>query len=135
MLHTDRGERPLDDCAGELLAGIQQVAALLDAAHGTDLYGASLRHQAAKVADPELTPSARVLREMRDQQLPFFRLAMGYSEQWAQYFRQRSLSPQVQAAYQEETRRSLAAQQAVEQADLVGFDQYLANYFAQYRAL
>ena len=61
---------------------------------------ASLQEQIAKVADPELTPSARVLREMREQELPYFRLTMAYSERWASYFRDRPLAPAVQAAFE-----------------------------------
>ena len=135
LLQTAAGERPLVDCAGELLAGIAQVATLLDTAHSTGLYAASIQQQVAKAADPELTPSARVLREMRQRDMPFFRLAMDYSEHWARYFRARELPPQLRARLEEETRRSLAAQREIEQSDQLSFEQYLDNYFAQYRAL
>ncbi len=87
------------------------------------------------MADPELTPSARILREMRDRNLSFFRLAMTYSEQWAQYFRERPLATDVQIAFDEETRRSLLAQREIEQSDDISFEQYLDNFFTQYKAL
>jgi glutamate--cysteine ligase len=72
---------------------------------------------------------------MREKELPFFRLAMAYSEHWARYFRARTLSPQLQAAFEEESRRSVEAQREIERADDVSFEQYLDHYFAQYRAL
>jgi glutamate--cysteine ligase len=122
-------------CAESLFARLAQVAELLDTANRSSLYSASLKLQEAAIAEPELTPSARVLREMREKELPFFRLAMAYSEHWAHYFRARTLAPQVQAAFEAETRRSMEAQRDIERADAIGFEQYLENYFAQYRAL
>ncbi len=97
--------------AQDMLDEMRPIAALLDTVHESGDYSASLDHQLAKVADPELTPSARVLREMRERKLSFFRLAMAYSEQWAQYFRERPLAADVQIAFDEETERSLLAQQ------------------------
>jgi glutamate--cysteine ligase len=135
VLQTCSGERPLAEWAAALLAAMQPVAALQDAACGCSLYGASLQSQHAKVADPELTPSARVLREMREQDLPFFRLAMNYSLQWADYFRSRPLTPETQAAFEEEVRRSIIAQRDIEAGDTISFEQYLRNYYAQYEAL
>ena len=93
-----------------------------------------LTAQQDKLADPELTPSARVLREMREDNT-FFRLALSYSERWAGYFLERTLPEQVQAALEQEAQRSLAAQRQIEEADQLSFEQYLDNYFAQYRAL
>ena len=72
---------------------------------------------------------------MREQDLPFFRLAMAYSERWAAEFRARSLPPATLAAFEEETRRSIQVQREIEQSDQLSFEQYLERYFAQYRAL
>jgi glutamate--cysteine ligase len=135
MLQTDTGEQPMTEYAAELFTALQPVAELLDTAHESSQYSESLQQQLAKVADPELTPSARVLREMKEKDLPFFRLAMAYSEHWADHFRSRNLSPQLQAKFEQESRCSFAAQREIEQADNISFDEYLENYFAQYRAL
>ena len=110
--------------AQEMLHEMNPIAALLDNVHQSGHYSSSLEHQQAKLADPELTPSARILREMRDRKLSFFRLAMTYSEQWALYFRARPLAADVQSAFDEETRTSLAAQRAIEESDAVDFAQY-----------
>ena len=121
--------------ADEMLNTMRPIAEILDTAHESSDYIASLDYQAGKVADPELTPSARILREMSDKNLPFFRLAMSYSDEWAQYFRQRTLSADVQAAFEEETQRSLRAQHDIEQSDNISFEQYLGNFFDQYKNL
>ena len=46
---------------------------------------------------------------MREQDLPFFRLAMNYSLRWAEHFRERQLAPEARAQFEAETRRSLSA--------------------------
>jgi glutamate--cysteine ligase len=114
---------------------MDSVAKLLDTAHGQQQYGASLARQQARVADPELTPSARVLREMREQDVPFFRLAMNYSLQWAEYFQQRPFPTEAAAALEQESRRSLEAQRDIEASDDISFEQYLENFFSQYQSL
>ncbi|MCB1678374.1 MAG: glutamate--cysteine ligase [Halioglobus sp.] len=155
QLDTGAGHRPLKEWAEELLDAMRPVARLLDAAAGVPAAGVpaagdpaagvpaadtaahtqSLAQQVAKVADSELTPSARVLREMREQDLPFFRLAMAYSTGWADHFRRRPLTPAVQAQFDAECRRSLAAQSDIEASDTLSFEQYLDSFFSQYQAL
>jgi len=134
-LDRDGSETTLHEWARDLLDAMAPVAALLDRAHDGDAYTAGLGAQRDRVEDPELTPSARILREMRERELPFFRLAMGYSECWAEFFRKRPLAPEVLAAFEQESARSLAAQAQTEAADDIGFDAYLDRYFAQYREL
>jgi glutamate--cysteine ligase len=126
---------PMAQWARELLEAMEPLARLLDTAHGTDGYTASLREQLARIEDPELTPSARILREMRERGLPFFKVAMGYSEQWARHFRARPLAPATLAEFEEETRRSLQAQRDIEQSDGASFESYLDTFYAQYGTL
>lgn len=135
LLNNNGQHVPMAQWAQDMLEAMRPIAGLLDKSHECSDYNASLNGQLAKVADPELTPSARVLREMREQKLPFFRLAMAYSEQWARYFRGRSLPQDVQNAFENETKRSLLAQQEIEQSDDISFEQYLDNFFAQYKTL
>ena len=121
--------------ARSLLAAMQPAAALFDAAHGSDDYSSSLAHQLDKLADPELTPSARVLREMRERDQSFFVLAMAYSERWAEWFRNEPMPAETVAAFTAESARSLADQAAIEASENVSFAEYLDRYYAQYRAL
>jgi len=135
MLESRKGKISLEQWATELLNQMQHIASSLDTAWDCQTYRASLETQQAKVREPELTPSARVLREMRERELPFFHLAMGYSEQWATYYRERVLPEDVANKFAQETERSLAAQQKIEAADNMSFKEYLDNFFQQYQAL
>jgi glutamate--cysteine ligase len=134
-LDSGTGEIPMDQWSRDLLGAMHPIAALLDTAHESVQYCASLEDQLAKIEDPELTPSARVLREMRERNLPFFKVAMAYSEHWARYFHERPLAAETQTAFEEETRHSLQAQRDIEQGDEASFEEYLNNFFAQYKTL
>jgi glutamate--cysteine ligase len=135
QLHDGSDDISMAQWANELLRLMRPIAEMLDTAHASGDYIASLDSQLAKVADPELTPSARILREMHDKKLPFFRLAMAYSEKWAQYFRERALSADVQAAFEQEAQRSLLAQRDMEYSNDISFEDYLDNFFSQYEGL
>ena len=135
LLNSNGKDVPMVQWAQDMLQAMHPIAGLLDQTHQSSDYSASLQDQLAKVADTELTPSARILREMRERNLPFFRLAMSYSEQWARYFRERPLTPQAQSAFESETAHSLEAQKMIEQSDDISFEQYLQNFFAQYNTL
>ncbi|TXS94340.1 glutamate--cysteine ligase [Parahaliea maris] len=135
QLSSRQGERKLTDWASDLLQQIDLVAGALDDAHHSDAYRQSVAAQQAKVDDPELTPSARVLREMRERDLPYFRLALAYSQQWAQYFREEPLAADAQARFEQEREESLAAQRDIEANDDISFEQYLQRFYAQYQAV
>jgi glutamate--cysteine ligase len=134
MLQTADGEKSLRSWGEELMAEVQDIASLMDSVHGGSQYAAASAVQVEKLADPELTPSARVLREMREGKT-FFRLGLSYSQHWAEHFQSRELSPRSNEALIQETRRSLQAQREVEASDSISFDQYVANFYAQYEAL
>jgi glutamate--cysteine ligase len=135
QLQGERGEREFAEWAEELLQAMQPIARELDAAHGVHDYSGDLRAQLNKVRDPELTPSARILREMREQDLPFFRLAMAYSKRWADYYRSRPMADGQWDRFEQETSRSLRAQREIEENDSLSFEEYLDHFFSQYRRL
>lgn len=135
QLDDGNGAVTLSEWADTLLESVRPVAKLLDTAHGSATYEASLAAQSAKVVDPALTPSAKILQEMQEKDLPFFRVAMAYSEQWADYFHKRPLSGETLAGFEKEAQRSLGAHAALEQANSISFSEYLENFFAQYENL
>lgn len=135
QLRRDGQPVALQQWAGELLDQIEHTARLLDSAHDIDAHGASVAVQRGKVADPDATPSAHVLRELRDGGLSFTRFALQKSAQHAAYFRAAQLPPKLQAEFVEMAERSLRAQADIEAQDRLSFDDYLQRYFDQYRAL
>jgi glutamate--cysteine ligase len=134
-LEAPSGARSLSGWAEELLAKITGSAELLDKAHGGSAYQSAVQEQLAKVRGDSELPSARVLREMREEGMPYYRFAMSYSERWAERFRHQPVEAETIAALENEGRASLQRQADIEAADTENFEDYLSAYFNQYKAI
>lgn len=126
------GERiRLVDWAKEVCEAMVPVCELLDRDESATPYSDALSAQWAAIDDPEQTPSARMLAEMRRHREGFYPFARRMSEQHQRYFRALELAPERMEFFTAAARESLARQQAIEAADSQSFDAYLADYFAQ----
>ncbi len=124
-------EIPLKDWARDLLNAMQPVCEALDAGAPEQPFGAALKHQLSIVEDPELTPSAQMLQEMRDTGEGFFHFAQRLSHQHHEYYRGLRLDAEREAFFRREAALSRQLQSEIEASDKIGFDQFLAEYFAQ----
>ncbi|MBD3648987.1 MAG: glutamate--cysteine ligase, partial [Pseudomonadales bacterium] len=75
MLDDGTSQRSIRDWCAESLAGVGAVADALDRRE-VGVHSRSVSAQIAKLDDPELTPSARILADMQGESIPFFRFAM-----------------------------------------------------------
>ncbi|EKJ6829378.1 glutamate--cysteine ligase [Pseudomonas aeruginosa] len=116
--------------ANELLERIADTAALLDRARGGEAHAAALAAQRAKVADAELTPSAQVLRVMRERGESFEAFSLRQSREHAEYFRQHPLAAEEQARFEKMASESLAEQTELERDQDGDFDTFVAAYQA-----
>jgi glutamate--cysteine ligase len=131
-LVLDRGGRriSLRAWASDLLGAMVPVAELLDGGVSGPRVE-SLRRQVEKVEEPDLTPSARMLAEMRANGEGFFQFAQRTSEAHRAYFRRRGLSSERAALFLRLSEQSRQRQEAIEASDKLSFDEFLAHYFAQ----
>ncbi|MGI9250667.1 MAG: glutamate--cysteine ligase [Pseudohongiellaceae bacterium] len=127
-LHKEGKPVKLGEWAGNILGELAPSATLLDHIHGGQAYSKALAQQQAKLADPALTPSARILQEMRDDKLSFFQFAMRHSQRSSDQFLNNKLAPDAQAMLQQAATDSLAKQAAVEAADTLDFAEFLAQW-------
>ena len=124
---------PLQVWAGEILDDMIRVAELLDgAADGPHVQ--SVERQREKVADPDATPSARILAMMRERHEGFFAFARRLTEAHRETLRRHRIDPEREALLERLARESIAQQEAIEAADDRSFDDFLADYFNQGRA-
>jgi len=121
----------LRDWAREVLDRMAPLCALLDSGDPARPYIASLRAQRAAVDDADLTPSARILADMRAHGESFFRFAERMSETHKRHFLDTPLASETEARFDALARTSLQRQAAIERADKLSFDDYLHHYFAQ----
>ncbi len=127
-LTRDSSEVTLQDWGRDLLDRIRPAADLLDSLRGDGVHAASLAVQAEKLADPERTPSAAVMRELLANGKSFADFGLRQSERHAAYFRSHPPTPEQSAYFEALARQSLAEQAALEAAPQANFDDYVAAY-------
>jgi glutamate--cysteine ligase len=130
-LERDRRQVPMRGWAAELLESMQGVCELLDSAHPQRPYSATLREQQAKLEDVEQTPSARLLRDLRESRDSFtalvLRMSRAHKEHMLGAF---ARNPARWRQFEAEAQESLEAQRAIEGSQSGSFDDYLAAYLA-----
>ena len=132
-LMDTEGERTLKDWGSDLLSAMQGVAEILDQAQGTDcpetLHGDALSIMQTRLNDPEATPSAMLLAEMRENNETYFAMAMRKTLQQRDYFLERPVDGTCLAKYQRLATQSHDQQAAIEASDRLSFDKFLADYW------
>ena len=117
--------------AQELFDGMQSVSELLDQHKAATPYQDALQLQRNKVLDPELTPSARMLNEMRETGEGFYHFAKRMSVKHNQYFTKLHLSEERNQFFDASVAESIEKLKQIEAADTLNFEAYLQNYFNQ----
>lgn len=129
--HPDTGKAvALKDWGAELLERIEPYAEALDAAHGGERYRQALRAQLPKLADSEQTPSARLLRELRDSRSTLHEYTLQQSLEHCDALRGGELDPASLSTLSELAASSMREQAAIESSDSESFDDYVARYQA-----
>ena len=132
-LTLERGARQVTLAAwgAEVLAGCAPVAAALDAAHRTAVYGDAVAHAAAALDDQALTPSARVLAAMaRDHGNSYVRFVLAQSHAHRNALLALPLPGETADAYARLAEGSLMKQREIEAADRVPFETYRQQYLS-----
>jgi glutamate--cysteine ligase len=125
------GEILLRDWANEIFEQMSAGCELLDKGAEELTYCSALQQQRAKITDPDLTPSARMLAEMAENKEEFYHFALRMSQTHQQWFTERPLDADKLTDFEMTARASIAKQHAIEQADDIPFADFLQNYFAQ----
>ena len=84
-------QRKLVDWGLDLVAEMQPVAALLDKAHSSDDYQATLARMGERLQNNSLTPAAMLLDEMQENNETYYRMAMRKAVEHREYFRSQKL--------------------------------------------
>jgi len=129
-LKLQRGDQqvPMESWAQELLDGCEQIAAVIDKTKSNDESTFALNCQRKKLDDSELTPSARILTQMRDQAIPFFRFAMNASIAHSGYYADHPLRDTRLKEFEDFAANSIAEQKAMEAAETESFEEFLEHY-------
>ncbi len=130
MLSRNGQQISLQDWGTELLSEMQKIAVILDEQNNTHRYSDAIKQQQECFADPENTPSAKVLREMRENKECFFEYAKRISKKHEKLFCNSTLSEKDRLMFQDSVRQSVEKHGQIEGYDTVSFDEFLQNYFS-----
>jgi glutamate--cysteine ligase len=119
------------DWGEKLLDQLWPLCEALDEAVTDRPHCVALEAQIAKIRDPNLTPSAVMLAEMRDRGEGFYEIANRLSRSHARYFRSRELAAGTRHQLEEGVGQSIELQRQIDSQNEVDFDRFLADYFAQ----
>jgi glutamate--cysteine ligase len=129
---SHRGVRlPMRAWALEILESMLPVCEALDAIEGGAWFEDAVDDQINKVRAPDLTPSARMLDEMRDNGEGFYQFARRLSQKHHRFFTERALADKTVAELDRMAAESLAEQARLEAEPQIPFERFLAEYFAQ----
>jgi len=132
-LLRDGNEVEFKDWAQEILASSLECAKLLDQCYDGIDYANAVQNQFAKLTNPELTPSAKVLADLREGK-SFLDHTLNLAETHRQHFNDRPLTLEALTAAHIQAAKSLADQSNLEESNQTSFDEYLESYYAQYHS-
>lgn len=129
---TDNGQlKSVKQWGYEIFSGMEQVAKLLDKAYQTNKYGEALTIEQLKLSDSSLTPSAKILALVVEQEKSLTEFSLEQAKKFRddilasdyQYFDEQYFIEQAELSHQK--------QREIEASDEVNFDQFLENYFSK----
>lgn len=128
VLNQNGQECRLQDWGFKLLEKISLFAKELDLAYETTCYSAAVALQKQKLSNPELTPSAKLLAELKTSGKTFNEFTASLSIKASDGLRQDSLSPENLQRFQDLSQESLTQQEKIEASDSMSFEQYLVQF-------
>ena len=133
-LVRDGEEMPFVEWAGEILADCGPIAAALDRAKGGKAHRDALDAAVAALADPDSTPSARVLQTMkRDYNNSYVGFVLAQSRAHRDTIMKLPLAPEVAERFAQLARESVEEQRRVEASDSIPFEAFRQLYLAPVR--
>jgi glutamate--cysteine ligase len=129
-LRREGGTVTLTSWASEILGKVLTIAGLIDRVEGGDSYAESVRLMRSIVDDPDLTPSARLLNELRETNAGFCEFILSVARGHRDYFA--SITPLLderREQFETEVLQSLNRQAEIEASDQLSFDEYLSTYY------
>lgn len=118
----------MSDWANDILDEVSSAASMLDHIHASSDYSASLAAQSAKIADPDLTPSGRILKDMQRDGLSFFEFSMQQSRLHRDELQNNGLDDATAKMLAETATKSIRGQAEIEKQDSIDFDEYLRKW-------
>ena len=128
-LSRNGGHVSISEWANEILSDVRLVAAEIDRHDDNASYSEAVNLMQQLVEDPNETPSARIITELRAADTGFFRFALNMAESHRDYFASIAQpNRESMDLLQKEAQESLQRQSDIEASDSIDLDEYLSDY-------
>jgi glutamate--cysteine ligase len=108
-----------------ILARINDCSVLLSEAHQK-----SVRNISKRIIEPDLTPSAEMLNQMKDEEKGFFEYTNQFSLKNKELFNEMPITEDYFLELDNQKILSINEQLEIESSDTLSFDDFLADYFS-----
>ena len=115
--------------ANQLLDEMTGVAEILNSVHEETCYLNTIKIQRDLVDNPEKTPSAMVLDDIKNRDGSYYHFVKRKSEEHRHYFLERKLNKEMEQQLEQMSINSLKEQSQLEAEDTLDFDVFLKKYF------
>lgn len=132
-LELQKGDQKisLQEWAYEIMNSIKPVCTILDGNDPGKPYSKALLQQLKLVENADLTPSAKILAGMTQNEQPFAPYALDISAEHEKHFRANKLAAEQTDIFEKLTEKSLSRQKEIEASDDLSFCEFLKRYFSQ----
>jgi glutamate--cysteine ligase len=130
-LQRNGAQTPFVEWAQEIIGQCAPLAARVDEVYGGSAYGEACAEMARRIADPAITPSARVLHAMaRNHDNSYVRFALIESTLHKATLQHLELPREVRERFSRLAAESLQKQREIEAADPLDFETFRQRYLA-----
>ena len=130
-LERNQQEIGLQQWGLEILESMRTTCAILDQDQATKPYTKALMAQQEVLQNSDLTPSARMLADMKEAEQPFSCLAIAKSAEHAACFQDKQADAAFTQQFKEMAQQSWDKQAELESQPQLSFDDFLNQYFSQ----
>jgi glutamate--cysteine ligase len=130
LLNDNGSHKSVKEWGSEIFAKMQKVAKLLDNAHGDEKYSQALENEQEKLIDPNLTPSAKLLDCVVNQNKSLSQIALQQAQEYRQQLLDRDYQVYSEQFFKDAATKSHQEQKNIENSDQLDFDSFLSDYFA-----
>lgn len=130
-LIDDGVEKSIPQWGGEIFEELAMVAEILDQAYETKKYSQCVSEEYKKVVDSSLTPSAQMVSALINDEGGMSNSALNKATEYKSELLARDYQFYDLAYFEESSKTSHLKQKEIEASDVLSFDAYLENYFAE----
>lgn len=135
MLHNNGSPISMNNWGTELMQKLEPIAKILDELNGHQNYSDSLVEMQNLLENPDKTPSAKILEELKLSGQSFVDWSLKKSTEHRNTLLNETLSPEKIADFQKIAAQSHSDQEAIENVETENLENYINSYFKQYHKL